>query len=52
VVALRIGAQLLEPQAGSLEVARQVLQSIPGGGREPARGEQPRELRADFIDGL
>src|SRR6185503_17437079 len=48
LVALRIGAQLLEPQPRRLQVARQVLQALPRGGSEPAGGEQALELGANL----
>src|SRR5205823_1315533 len=51
-IALRIGAQLLKAQRGGLEVAREVLQPLPRRAREPAGGEEPRELRADVGRGL
>src|SRR5205823_6676519 len=47
LVALRVGAQLLQAQARRLQVARQVLQPLPRRAREPAGREQARELRAD-----
>src|SRR5690348_15020726 len=48
-IALGVGSELLDPRGDRLQVARHVLEPLPGRRYDEAFGDQPRELLRDVV---